>query len=276
MFTVKRSGVLSAFLAAMSALLVPVHASADRENRPAVMVLGTFHFQGSQSDAISVTMGDVTSPRRQAEVKAVIARLRQFAPTKIAVELPPEHEVAFNEIYKKYKSGEHKLSASESQQIGMRLAKELGHEKLYAVDFRQDMDMQRVFAAGGAAGQTDQIALIQKTIGDIESGLKEAQSTEKTILEALRFHNGPLLQNGNGLYLQFALLGTADDPAGAEVVGGWYERNLKIYANIARLAETPKDRILVIYGSGHAPHLTSFFDQNPEFELVPAMSVLGE
>lgn len=75
--------------------------------------------------------------------------------------------------------------------------------------------------------------------------------------------------------LQLALLGTTEDPAGAEVVGGWYERNLKIYANIARAIEGPEERVLVIFGSGHLAQLASFFDQNPDYEWVSALEVLG-
>lgn len=271
-----RVRAITAFLVAFPAMITAPPVWADKVERPRVMVLGTFHFRGSTSDAISVTIGDVSTPRRQAEIKAVVERLKRFAPTKIALEAPPEHEGALNERYRKYKSGRYELSASEGEQIGMRLAKMLGHDRLYAVDYRQDMDMQRVLAAAGAAGQTDRIAWFQKTMGEIESRMKQVQSKDNTILDALRVHNGSLLETGNGLYLQLALFGTAKDPAGAEVVGKWYERNLKIYANIARLAEGPGDRILVIYGSGHAPHLTSFFEQNPDFELVPAMSVLAD
>lgn len=78
-----------------------------------------------------------------------------------------------------------------------------------------------------------------------------------------------------GLYLQLALLGSADDPAGAEVVAGWYERNLEIYASIARML-APADRALVVSGSGHLAHLADFFRQNPTIEWVSALEVLGE
>lgn len=274
--TANRYGLTAGCLAAALGILVTANAWAERAEKPSVMVLGTFHFRGSASDEISVTMGDVMSARRQAEIEKLADRLESFEPTKIAVEVAPEHETMFNERYRKYKSGNFELTAGESEQIGMRLAKRLGHDRLYAVDHQQDMDMQHAFSVAEAAGQSAEIAVVQKRLGEIESALKQAQSPKRTILDALRFHNGPLLETGNQLYLTMALLGSGDNPAGAEVVGGWYERNLKIYANIARLAEGPEDRILVIFGSGHAPHLTSFFDQNPDFELVPAMSVLGE
>ena len=106
--------------------------------------------------------------------------------------------------------------------------------------------------------------------------ISEVQGPDRSILDALRVHNSPWAHDGNGLYLQLALLGSTSDPAGAEVVGGWYERNLKIYANIARAIDRPDDRVLVIYGSGHLAHLASFFDQNPDYEWVSALEALGQ
>jgi hypothetical protein len=244
--------------------------------KPKVMVLGTFHFQGSSTDAINVTMGDLSTPERQKEIEEVVDRLAEFAPTKIMVERVPEREEELNATYRAYVAGEHELTAGETQQIAMRLAKRLGHEKLYAVDHQQDMDLQRVMAAGQAAGQQELLAWFQATMAEVQQKVAAEQGPDDSILDALRFHNSDWAHAGNGLYLQLALMGTSADPAGAEVVGGWYERNLQIYANITRATKDPEDRVLVVFGSGHLAHLASFFDQNPYYEWVSALEVLGE
>jgi hypothetical protein len=44
-----------------------------------------------------------------------------------------------------------------------------------------------------------------------------------------------------------ATVGSAKNYVGADVVSDWYKRNLKIYANLSRIAE-PNDRILLIIG----------------------------
>jgi hypothetical protein len=243
---------------------------------PKVMVLGTFHFLGSSTDATNVTMGDVLTPERQKEIQEVVDRLAEFAPTKIMEERVPEREVELNATYRAYVAGEHELAAGETEQIGMRLAKRLGHEMLYAVDHQQDMDLQRVMAAGQAAGQQELLAWFQATMADMQQKVAAEQGPDDSILDALRFHNSEWAHAGNGLYLQLALMGTSENPAGAEVVGGWYERNLQIYANIARAMEGPEDRVLVVFGTGHLAQLASFFDQNPYYEWVSALEVLGE
>ncbi len=248
---------------------------ASGSTHPRVMVLGTFHFEGSTSDLISVGMGDLLTPDRQAQIETVVERLARFAPTKILVELLPEHEADFNALYRAYRAGQRALAANECQQLGMRLAHRLGHDRLFAIDHRQDMDFDRVLAAGAAAGQTDRLARFQERMGEIQTVVSEAQGPGKTVLDALRWHNGDWGLAGNAPYLELAVLGSREDPAGAEVVGAWYERNLKIFANVARALDGPEERALVIIGSGHLAQLASFFDQSPEFEWVSALEVLG-
>jgi hypothetical protein len=34
--------------------------------------------------------------------------------------------------------------------------------------------------------------------------------------------------------------------------------------------------VLVIYGSGHLPQPASFFEQNPQYDWVSALEVLGD
>ena len=274
--------VLSALLptllvlpAAAAAAQQPAATPAADAAQPRVMILGTFHFQGSATDEVSVTMGDVLAPERQAEIADVVERLAAFAPTKIMVEDLPADEERLNARYRAWRAGEGELTANESDQIGMRLAGRLGHERLYAVDHPQPMDFQRIMAAAQAAGQSELLAWFQTTIGEVQRQVAAVQGPDRTILDALRFHNSDWAHDGHGLYLELARMGSAEDPAGAENVAAWYERNLKIYANIARLTE-PGDRVLAIFGSGHLALLASFFDQSPSHEWVSALEVLGE
>lgn len=264
-------GVFAALLVALS-----VGVSQAAADRTQIMILGTFHFEGSGSDAVSVTMGDMLGARRQAEVDALLDRLAAFRPTRIMVEVAHHRNAQLNEQYARYLAGEYVLTANEVDQLGMRLAKRLGHERLYAVDHQQSMDFDRMMKAGAEAGQQDVLGWFQQEIVAVQKALEEAQGEDKSLVEALLFHNGPWAMQGNGLYLKLASLGTSENPAGAEVIGGWYVRNLKIYANIVRAIEQPGERVLVIYGSGHLPQLVQFFSENPDFEVVSALDVLVE
>ena len=47
----------------------------------------------------------------------------------------------------------------------------------------------------------------------------------------------------------------------------WHKRNIRIFANLARIAE-PGDRIIVIFGSGHSPLLRYFVESHAQMKLV--------
>lgn len=243
---------------------------------PKVMILGTFHFAGSSGDMIDVAMGDVLAERRQAEIAALVDRLAAFAPTKVAVELLPEHAAAFDDAYQAYRRDERSLAANERQQIGMRLARRMGHDRLYPIDAEQDLDLMRALAAAQAAGQEELLAAFQGLMAEVEATVSEVQGADRSILDAVRFHNSAWAHRGNSLYLLVARMGGADDPAGAEEVGAWYQRNLKIFANIARLVDGPEERILVVIGSGHLAQLASFFDESADHTWVSALDVLDD
>jgi pheromone shutdown protein TraB len=57
-------------------------------------------------------------------------------------------------------------------------------------------------------------------------------------------------------------------------VANWYKRNLRIFANINRITEPGKDRILVIIGAGHLKLLKEFAGDAPYFDEVDAESFL--
>jgi len=60
---------------------------------------------------------------------------------------------------------------------------------------------------------------------------------------------------------------------GADLVAGWYRRNLVIYQNIMT-ALKPDDRALIIYGSGHVYYLNQLLSENREIELVDVRKYL--
>jgi hypothetical protein len=224
-----RAQILSFVILEVALLSAPALAEAEPpapdHQKPQVMILGTFHFRGSATDGISVTMGDVLAPDRQAEIEEVVERLATFRPTKIMVERTPDLDDELNAIYRAWRTGERELDASESQQIAMRLAGRLGHEKLYAVDHQQGMNFQRIMEAGQAAGQEELLGWFQATMTEVERRISREQAPERSILDALRFHNSEWAHEGNGLYLHLALFGSSANPAGAEEIAAWYARN---------------------------------------------------
>jgi len=234
--------------------------------RAEVLVLGVYHMANPGHDLYNTEADDVLSPARQAEIAELIAVLRRFRPTKIAVEAgATDRRVA--ERYAAYLAGEHPLSRNETEQIGFRLAAELGHPAIHPVDADGEFPYPRLLKYVQATGREPEFEALQDEV----RRAVEAQSAylaSHTILETLRFMNSAeqvALQVG--FYYRQAAIGEPWDWAGADLVADWTRRNLRIYTNIARLIDSPAERILVVYGAGHLGWLQQALGGNPEIRL---------
>ena len=69
-------------------------------------------------------------------------------------------------------------------------------------------------------------------------------------------------------------IGFTEHHIGADVVGQWYKRNLRIYANVSHDVEEDDNRVVLMMGQAHIWTLRRFFLDNPDFEVVPVASVL--
>lgn len=239
------------------------------------MVLGTHHFSGGGFDYVNPAVDDYLTPRRQREILEVVEHLARFKPSKIALEVHPDNEAAFNDAYRSYLNGSHELKVSERQQIGMRLAAQLGHSRIYAVDFRNGgMDIGGLFELGEKTGQTE----ILEYLNNLRAQMSEQDATLNaetvSVRERLLHENSEDVRNAHNVYLTLAQIGDESNLLGAQEMGNWWSRNLHIFANISHIAE-PGDRILVIFGSGHKFLLDQFIDDSHEFILANPLDLLN-
>lgn len=257
------------------ALLAAASPATAQENRPQVMVLGTFHFTGGGLDYVNSEVDDYFSEHRQAEIAELVDMLAEFRPTRIVVELRPENEENFNAAYRRYLAGEHTLTVNERQQIGMRLAAQLGHPRLYAADYASSMDFDTMMAAAGESGQTHLTDRLPVLMGEIQAMDARLNAPDVSVAQRIRVYNTPELLEDHNVYLTLAQMGSVENPAGANEMANWWGRNLHIFAQIAQITQ-PGDRVLVIYGAGHKFLLDQFFQDAVEFEWVDALDYLPE
>ncbi len=159
------------------------------------------------------------------------------------------------------------MTANEVDQIGLRLAKELNHKQIYTVDWQGNFDMDRVLKAAAANNQTAITEGVMNTFKGF--GAKyDAMMKTATITEILRsMDDEKEIELLHRAYLATIRVGSADDYAGADLARDWYERNLKIYANILRITESKTERILVLIGGSHVKLLQQFAVESGDFEL---------
>jgi hypothetical protein len=240
--------------------------------RAQVMVLGVYHFDNPNLDYVKTDVDDHLSPRRQAEIAEVVRRLAAFGPTRIAVEERDDERL--NARYAAFRAGERQLGADETDQLALRLAAELGHERLHAVDHAHDMDFERLMGAAQRSGDRVFLERFQQVIAEVKA--EQARQREQTVLETLVALNDPRrIARDRDAYLAMARVRAGDDFAGADVLAGWYQRNFRIFASLAATVTSPEDRVLVIFGSSHSAILRELVAASPDLRLVEPNDVLA-
>lgn len=252
----------------------PEYADAD------LLILGTFHFKDAGLDNYKPEVDvDVMSEARQAELATLLNLLAAYQPTKILIEVDLDRDGEFNKRYSAYLEDEYELGPNEIYQVGFRLAKRMGHTRVYAIDAdgRDYPDLPDDLEA--YAKSHGQANLMQSPWGDRYTALYRAEDQAKasqTLVETLVYMNDPdRLRLGHGHYVLRSIgVGQGDEYPGADqLTGWWYNRNLRIFANIVRVTE-PGDRLLLVIGAGHVPILKQAADSSPEYRLVEVRSVL--
>ena len=244
----------------------PGAANTANRARAEVLVLGTFHMANPGRDLFNTQADDVLAPKRQAEIAQVVAALAKFRPTKIAVEADFSDDRTATR-YADYVAGKHQLTRNETEQLGFRLAKELGHKTVYAVDADGEFPYARVVKFAKATGRSAELDSLNAEVGAMVKA-QSAYLASHTILETLLHMNADeRVAQSVGFYFREAQLGEPWDWAGADLVSDWFRRNMRIYTNVTRLVESPNERILVIYGAGHLGWLQFAFSSNPNFRL---------
>lgn len=244
--------------------LIGLPASAQQTARAEVLVLGTYHMANPGRDIFNTQADDVLAPKRQAEIAEVMAVLKKFKPTKIAIESAGDRRP---KEYAEYLAGRHVLSRNEIEQIGFRLARELGHETIYAVDADGEFPYPRLVKYAKATGRSKEFDAINGEIGEMVKK-SSAYLASHTILETLLYLNSDQrVAEDMGFYFRQAEFGEAWDWAGADLVADWFRRNMRIYTNVIRLIDSSSERVLVVYGSGHLGWLQHAFGSNPNLGL---------
>ena len=265
-------GRFGTWLAAMAGgLALAAAAEAAPAARPVeVLVVGTFHMSNPGQDLHNLKVDDVLAPRRQAEIAEVTRALSRFRPTKVAVEWPGD---VVADRWAKYRAGALAPSRNEVVQLGFRLAKTTGAEAL-GVDVDGDFPFEAVQAYAEAHGQSDVIArAMAQSQSEVEA--QEKLLARGGVADLLRYVNDPAkIAESQGFYRSMLRIGGggAQQP-GAELLTAWYRRNALICANIVQAAK-PGDRIVVLFGSGHAFFLRQCAAETPGFKLVDAGAYL--
>jgi hypothetical protein len=245
--------------------------------RPALLVLGTAHFANPGRDLVNPEIDDVLSPVRQAQIISVVQQIATFHPTRVVLEWPAAQQSQLDSMYRDYLSGKRQLGRTEKEQLGLRLAKLAGLAHVDAADWNGSppgpADQYAWDSYGYSHGQGDRVSAIlhPSKLSVLNVPLDKSKDLTTWLLE---INSEAALAAGHRFYFDIPLVGDGALQPGANYVGQWYARNLRIFANIARVATKPDDRVVVIYGYGHAYLLRQFARESGAFRVIDVADVI--
>jgi len=246
-----------------------VSSSANQSDVAKVALLGAFHFGGSTGDLASMNMANPFGERRQNDIRELVAKLITYRPTKILVEYPKAKNDHLKKRFLSYLSGKDTLEVNEVYQIGFRMAKQLEHPQLYAIDYKLDLPADGLVEYCQRNNKMDDF---QNFIKDIQNYVQEENKKLEvmSISEYLADMNSdPTDRITNELYIRQSLVfGDSINEAGAHFAAAWWERNFVILKNIAETIDNKEDRILVIIGAAHRAVLKDLVMDRSDMEYV--------
>ena len=260
--------------------------------KPTIMILGSSHLANPGMDGTNTKMDDVLAPKRQREIKQLVKQLKAFSPTKIAMEVDFSRDAEINADYQGYLNGTYQLKRNEGHQIGFRLAKQLGHSKIYCVDYFRSSKDNPIFRGGIDSNLINTIDFAKKhnqehlfgshprdpgkVIVD-ENGTVwiEPEKYEPIIDMLIRLNQPAWSRASQRAYLHDARVGLGDEYPGVNwLVHIWYDRNLKIFVNITRITESADDRILLMMGAGHIFLVQQFLEDSGDYIVESPLKYL--
>ena len=243
------------------------------KDRAQVLVVGTFHFNYPGLDELKTEESDkidVLKEPKKSEVTELVEYIKKFNPTKIAIEAKPGY--GWNDKLKDYKLGKYRDKRGERYQLAMRIADDFDIDTLYTVDTKalsDDLHNQDSLFYKSLTNKInweleDPYWDAAKTYFDY----REKQMKPTKILNVIRSMNTREGHNTNfGLYLTGAFA-TGEGQGADNFSMWWYNRNARIFSNIVNITESSEDRILVIFGNGHAAILRQFFEASPQYDFI--------
>jgi hypothetical protein len=254
-----------------------------KEEKPIkVMLVGTVHLDNPGRDAYNPEVPDVLQPQKQEELRELRNALAKFNPDKVALEVRMKHQAAFDSLYQSFRKGELDTSfavgdfvsvRSEQYQVGFRLAKQLGHEHVWAIDHFIPMQFGRVMSFA-KEHDAEFMNYAQKIISGEMAGQTDSLLQHSDLISVYRHLNSPsTIRRYREPYVRTLSVGNDTTYVGADVVAAYHKRNLRIYANLMKIAE-PGDRIFMMFGAGHQTYLRPLLKASPRIEFVDPLDYL--
>jgi hypothetical protein len=175
----------------------------------------------------------------------------------------PEDSEFINGKFREYKLGTYTLEMNEIYQVGFRLGVRFGHERIYPTDWMDESEMDYGEMESWAKKYQPEL------LNEIYEEFKIPELTEcKSIVDYYKELNEPSWLNKlHKMYVNMARIGDLNNYIGMKWLSWWYKRNLIMFANLTRLIDSEKERILFIVGGSHLTIVSKFLEESETCEV---------
>ncbi|WP_342573207.1 DUF5694 domain-containing protein [Solibacillus sp. FSL K6-1781] len=231
-----------------------------------ILLVGTFHFSDT-SDLNTLSEKDKRK-YSDSDFEKLAIDLAKFQADQVFVEYPFHLQEHLTSIYRSAEVEEinEAFKKNEIYQIGFRLAKILGHDAIYAVDWNEQPE------------ESIDLGLVAE--GQSKTEFEEVMNRVKLVLEKLStiIQQGDIIElykyinsyenivNDHKVYLD--LMQLDDEMAFEWVMRYWYYRNSKIVRNIKKSILPETKRAVILYGSGHNYLLKQLLEEDESIKVI--------
>ena len=229
-----------------------------------ILLLGTLHLEETTDN---LQFSEETRGKLGEEQFEILTNeLAAFQPSQIFVEYPYKMQEKLDTQYQDYLNT-NVLHKNEIYQIGFRLAKKLQHEKVYAVDWNEEIAGLRGLEAISDEQSITEFQQILKRANEQMTAFS-SKLDEGNSIEFFKLVNSPE-QNllNHQIYTDSMMLN--DEVAFEWVANYWYYRNLKIVQNIRKSIKQGAQKALILYGAGHNYLLQQQLQDLPDIKVIP-------
>lgn len=229
-----------------------------------ILLVGTFHL--SDTPDLNTLSEKDKRKYNDSDFEQLAIDLAKFQADQVFVEYPFNSQKHLNSIYRSAEVNEG-FKENEIYQIGFRLAKMLGHNAIYAVDWNEQPE------------ESINIGLVAE--GKSKAEFEEIMNPVKIVLEKLStiIQQGDIIElykhinsheyilNDHKVYLE--LMQLDDEIAFEWVTKYWYYRNLRIVRNIRRSILSETKRAVILYGGGHNYLFKQLLEDDRSIKVIP-------
>ncbi len=240
-----------------------------------VLIVGTYHFdQESNYDELDAN--------NQRQLEKLMTRLQKFDATRVFVEKDPKYDSIYNQGYQDYLESDDFITDKENEvfQLGFRMAKRLGHDSIYLFDNKPPFvgSLENfAFASFDKYMDSVDVKFNMKHFDQINKVYRHNDSVMNTLdlYDNMKRLNSTDIANYDisRMHMLEVRFGTNTEWLGADWLGRWYQRNIRMMMHVLKKSE-PNDKVLLFVGSNHKWILEQLMNNTPDFKVVNAYDFL--